>query len=139
MPDHIAAPKNFPPFRAMKDDVAGQLVGSGSQIPKGAGGPSNQVPRGAQMAPSESGLRTRSVRKLIVLEDEVPALEVESLRQVEGTKKNKCPSSSHPVFPFVTFFLLFFFGSNRQSCLFRVLEVQPNKLFDQQVLLKRFR
>ena len=113
MPAHIAAPNDLPPFKAMKDDTVGQSVGSESQIPRGPGGPSDQVLRGTQVGPSESGLRTGSSRKLILLEDEVSALVVEPLRQVKGSKKSKRFSSSNPVFPFVTLFLLFFFNSNQ--------------------------
>ena len=55
LPACIVAPNDIPPFKVMKVDAAEQPVGSGSQIPRGPGGPSDQVPRGAKVAPNESG------------------------------------------------------------------------------------
>lgn len=89
LPARVFTPKDLPPFKALKEDVAAQPAGSNNQISRGPAGPSDQGQIGAQAAPCESRLRTRFSCKMILLEDDVPFLEVEPLRQVEGSKKSK--------------------------------------------------
>lgn len=85
----------------LREDAAAQPTGSNSHISKGPTSPFDQGQMGAPSAPGESGLRTTSSRRVVLLEDVIPSVEVEPLRLVESSMKSK------PLFSLIMFFFYF--------------------------------